>query len=1045
MLYEINVENRRLTSNEYKDWEGPELFNYEFDAELFDLLLYYEITAIHISKTLITVATLDNEIIIFKKSQTFNKIGRTRVSLKSKDEIYIFIALDERKKTLHALSNKDEYFVYKIEYFQDGIEVMEIFREVEIINFFMNEANSMVLLILKSGRCEILTIENETGCKIRFIWTREKIIKNCRMNAIWGSNQTVLWNIGHKLHLYDYNLDKLLLDINLKNYITIDERVSMNKVLVHYSQGNIYVLVKNKIFLLKLQRRESGDYSFSFKLIYKLDDVYSAIDVSNLEIKSLNSVYTCIMTILSNSKDQINMFIFDQFFRVIRHDVIHCKKHFLRDLKRYKYLNESDYVNFEHLQSVPRFLKYEGGQLLIHKNRNQSFLKMESIGIDEIFISCMRRSLVNSSLFLINCDISREMETCIMVKYIQNNPNSVEFVDKILSKRNNLTDSMEELNLYIDLFSYFGQLGDFVRYLKDSESFLKMFTSIKYLQWHFNFVSMLYKKDITLFYYAINSLPIREIITELDWNNKIYSSLLYFMETNVDVDLKAFGREPCNHGALRSSQSQDKVNPDMDIYYYLSYFEVLSWVKVSKEKNIINCLHLLEKFPESELIQSSVINYFDLYSSVDSSSKVRKFIFENSSCVLSTDNCNIIGILIYNNIVGEYNCFFQHVKGKRKDCYIFLKNLLFYQSHYNKNPNNCQIKICLEELAELLNDNLNHIIQLYLEFSAHKFLNFIKLNYDLFSPNQLQYLTECNTSNTSEDIKYDIHSERKYEIEVKAIAMFLLNRKTDALKLLLDNELVFSSLSLVLYFNSDSESIWGQLIDMIFDMKETESNKLNDFMFWYEYLICNPTSKSSQGCYILNILSRFTFPKSQFFFNFLKRDIKDSNQQLDCCCSFHKIPFNVKYLIPEIKKLIIECVNSYKKRTENKKPVNDKIHEKYLKLQIELACTNLDYCNQETNRNIQAYIDNLPKASSINYNKDLCSLCNSKLFFIENKKLSSKVILNHCKHNYHYECYLKHVHINEKSYKFKIGIENISKNNIKCIICQYKLIINHQL
>ncbi|TRY51766.1 putative transmembrane Protein [Cryptosporidium tyzzeri] len=1050
MLYEIRVEDGKSDNiYKWKDSKQPELFSYEFSDDLFNLLLDYEVTAISLNKTLITITTLDNEIIIFKKNREFTKIGKTQVNLRTKEEIFRLIILDESRKILHALSNKDEYLVYKINFSPEKIEVIKIFGEFEVINFFINEVNCKTLLVLKNGKCTIFSLNNELNYETNMILINEKILKNSKINAIWNTkNQLVIWNIGHKLYLYDYNIEKLLLNINLKNYLTIDERVSMNRIIVHYCQGNIYILVKNKVFLFNISKNEKEEYIFNFKLIYMMEDVYSAIDASNIEIQVLNSVYTCIMAILSNSKDQINIFIFDSFFRMVKHDIIHCTKRLLREFRRYKYLNESDYVNMEHLQSVPRFLKLERNQLLIHKNRNQSFLKMKSIEMDELFTICMKKSLIDHSLFLINCDISKEMERCLIIKCIQKNSNSIEFVDKLLSNKMILRDSQQELDLFIDLFNHFGKFHEFIIYLKDSDSFLKMFMEVKDLQWYSNFIYMLYKKDIALFYYVIHYLPIQKIIMELDWNNKVYSGLLFFMENNTDLSLKAFGNGLCNHKTQNKYQMTNLEADKEDVYYYLSYFEVLSWIKITQKQTIINCLHLLEIIPENEMIRDSIINYFNKYSE-DSSNKMGKFIIENVSCILNTDDFIIIGILLYNNIIGEYNIFYNQIKNKKKDCFTFLKHLLFYQINYSNIKvinisDSYQIKICFEEVIDFFSNHLNNIIQVYLEFSAHEFLNFIIINYGLFNTENFQYLSKFDISNVSDNIKYYLNSEKKYIIEVNSIAMFLLNNKTNALQLLIDNGLIFSAMSLILYFNSDNENIWKQLINMILNNEILQINQLDSFMFWYEYFVFSPTNELSDG-HILDVLNKFTLPKSQLLFNNLRKDIfLNSSYSLDCC-NFHNIPYNGKYLTSEVKKTIIECINFCKEKNGNEYfNFDKKIHEKYLKFQIELACTNFDFCNQETNRNIQEYIINLPRASSLNYNTDLCSLCNSKLFFLENKKLSSKVILNHCKHNYHYECYLKQAYVDKKSHKFKIVIENnISKNNIKCIICQYKLLINH--
>ncbi|KAJ1613175.1 RING finger domain-containing protein [Cryptosporidium canis] len=1043
MLYEIRVENGISDHLECEVSDEPELFSYEFYAELFELLLCYDVTAISIGGTLIAITTLGNEVVVFKKNRGFDKVGVTRVYLKGREEIFRSISLDEKRGMLHSLSNKDEYSIYKINFTLEKMEASEICREVGVISFFLNESVGCVLLILKSGRCKVLSMDDETEGRTRIILTHERIIKNCKMSAIWYSAKIILWNIGHKLYMYDYSSDRLILNINLRNYITVDENVSMNKALVHLCEGNIYILVKNKVFLFNLLKDGQGDYMFNFKLIYKLDEVYSAIDVSNIEIRPLNLVYTCIMAILSSSKDQINIFIFDPFFRIIRHDIVHCKKHLLRDLRRYKYLSESDYVNLEHLQSVPRFLKYSGSQLLIHKNRNQSFLRMESIGIDELFISCMSKP-VDHSLFLMNCDISKEMETCIMVKYVQRNSNSFELIDRAISKRSTELDSIEELDLYIDLFSYFDNFSGFIRYFKDSDSFLQLFSEIKDLQWHFNFLSMLYKRDVTLFYYAINSLPVRKMIMELDWNHKIYFGLLYFMETNTSVDLKGFGYGDCNQGASCNYQFQSS-NDKKAVFYYLSYFQVLSWMKVSCEQTMVNCLHLIKKFPENETVQDSILSYFGIYST-EFPGKVKKFVFENSSCVLNTDNKSIIGVIICNNIIGEYKHFYEYIKDRKSDCYLFLKTLLFYQRNYKdlssvSISSDYQIKICSEELVDLMSAHLKHIVQIYLEFSTHQLLSFINTNSGLFSSPNWQYLSELDLSGNYGN---EANSDKRYLVEVKSMAMFLLNKKSDALKLLLDNELVFSCLSLVLYLSSDDKAIWRQLFDMISNTGDMESENLNNFVYWYEYLVCNPTNKSPES-FTLNILSRFAFPKNPLFFNLIRKgSFKDPNQKMDCC-NFHSIPFNEKYLTPEIRRLLSDCMSTFNIGTENCPPETNRIHEKYLKLQIELACANLDYFNHEISRNIEECVETLPQASCINYNSDLCSLCNSKLFFLENRKLSNKVILNHCRHNYHYECYLKHVHINNKSHKFKAGVENnLSKNNIKCIICQYKSTINCQ-
>ncbi|POM85138.1 hypothetical protein CmeUKMEL1_15895 [Cryptosporidium meleagridis] len=1049
MLFEIKVEDGKSDNiNKLQDSKQPELFSYEFSDDLFNLLLDYDVTAISLNKTLITITTLDNEIIIFKKNTEFTKIGKTQVNLKKKEEILRFIILDEDRQILHALSNKDKYLVYKINFSPEKIEVIKIFEEFEVINFFNNEINFKTLLILKNGKCIIFSLNNELKYETNMILTNEKILKNSKINAIWNTkNQLVIWNIGHKLYLYDYNFEKLLLNINLKNYLTIDERASLNRIIVHYCQGNIYILVKNKVFLFKIAKNEKEEYIFNFKLIYMMEDVYSAIDASNIEIQVLNSVYTCIMAILCNSKDQINIFIFDSFFRMVKHDIIHCKKRLLREFRRYKYLNESDYVNMEHLQSIPRFLKLERNQLLIHKNKNQSFLKMKSIEMDEFFTLCMKKSLIDYSLFLINCDISKEMERYLIIKCIQKNSNSIEFVDKLLSNKMILRDSKQELDLFIDLFNHFGKFHEFIIYLKDSDSFLKMFIEVKDLQWYSNFIYMLYKKDISLFYYVIHNLPIQKIIMELDWNNKVYSGLLFFMENNTDLGLKAFGNGLCNHKTLNKYQLANLEPDKEDAYYYLSYFEVLSWMKITQEQNIINCLHLLKIIPENEMIRDSIINYFNKYSE-DSSNKMKKFIIENLSCILNTDDFIIIGVLIYNNIIGEYNIFYNRIKNK-KDCFTFLKQLLFYQINYSKNKvinisDNYQIKICFEEVINFFSNYLNNIIQVYLEFSVHEFLNFIVINYGLFNTENFQYLAKFDITNILDNIEHDLNSEKKYIIEVNSIAMFLLNNKTNAIQLLIDNGFVFSALSLILYFNSDNENIWEQFINMILNNEIKQVNQSDSFMFWYEYFMFSPTNKLSDD-HVLDVLNKFTLPKSQLLFNILRKDLFLNSDHSLNCCNFHNIPFNDKCLTSEVKRTIIKYVDSFKEKNRHKYfNFDKKIHEKYLKFQIELACTNFDFCNQETNRNIQEYIINLPRASSLNYNTDLCSLCNSKLFFLENKKLSSKVILNHCKHNYHYECYLKHAHLDKKSHKFKVFIENsILKNNIKCIICQYKLLINH--
>ncbi|KAF7458910.1 protein with RING finger domain at C-terminus [Cryptosporidium felis] len=1048
MLYNIKVQDGEL-GIEKKDSSSIELFKYEFCHELLELLHGYEIASINICENYIVAATLDNFIIFFRKNLEFKKVGKFKINIRS-DGIFKRLRFCEAKNVLHLLSSKAEYMIVGVDISSRNLHPKNLFQESGIAQFSFEQQGCKVLLVLNSGHHKLLVIKNlEIEAKQVDIFEQVKVKNDGsvnRINVIWDFNgEAALWNIGLKIHYYDFEKRKSLLKINLKSNLTLEEKAWENKIFLYSNSNNLYILIKNKVFLCKITKDDKNGedrYSYKIILIHKLATLYSIIDVSSISVLPFNSAFTCIMTIMSNSKDQLNIFIFDSFFRPVRHNIIHCRKQVLKESKRNKYLRETEYINLEHLQKVPRFLKFDSTQILIHKNRNQSFLRMESLGAEDIFRFCIKDDLVNESIFLLDCGISKEMEFCYLLKFMERNPSpdSIQKIDFMLSRLRASTignNPKEEFDLFAELFKYFGRFEDFIYYIKESEYFLLLFMSIQDLFWYSNFVTGLFKENIVLFYHVISNLPIKEIYLKLDFSNKVYSGLLYYMESNVNIDLRRFSRISCSHENEKLTKNSEVER----VYYYLSYIVVLSWIKFSRIQTLKSYLHLLQEFPNNEVIQELIIFYFNQYcSSVDGNTK--KILSESISCILSTDDPQIISTLIISQINGDYDYYFNLVE-KRKDSFVFIKELVRFHQ------NNQLIDYDFDEnrLSEFFLGHINHISELYLEFSKHLLLDHILQNHNLLNLKMHQELIASYANFPDNDINQSLEFDRKFLLEAESIILFLLNEKVESVKLLLSNGLVFSCLSLLLFFSPEDDDMWKIFVDMIVHSKQDIGEQvLDELYYWLEYFIYSnfqTYSSEKQEESVLNIFSNFTFSKSQYYFKILRRNKKTSVEIPNNCCNWHNIPFCDKFITKEMGNKIMKVIyvlNESNEGNENSLISNTRdnnLHENYIKLQLGLACSNYDFLHQEINNKIQNYIQGISSSSVMNLESELCLLCNSKLFLVNNQKITNKVVLNHCRHNYHYECFLKFAHVNEKSHKLKADYEyNIYKGTIKCIYCQ---------
>ncbi|KAH8739622.1 protein with RING finger domain at C-terminus [Cryptosporidium ryanae] len=1087
MYYRIKVEDGEFSE---KDEHSKELvtIKYKFHKELFELLVDYDVSCIDISGSYIIIATAENELFVFNNYGTYGQINNFR--LKKRFYFTKKLIYNERDHRIHILGNKSKYEIY---YFslnsncEDTTDLKPIYDEENVFDMFVNKKSRQSLLIKKNGDFKLLN--NEDNKSRLLIRLRNTDLINSKINLIWTKDDSyIIWCINFELFVYDLNYDDVIIKLNLSGVIKIDQGLKYCDINLYCMFENVYILVSNVIYLLEIKKDSEyemvncqynntdflynkaflnnieNSVQYNLKLVYKLDDSYSIVDVSKISIDPFNLKYTCVIATLVNSKDQLSVFTFDFLFRIVKHDKIYCKKYnyYLKDDDINKGNSEKlfinkEYVNLLSYENKPKFLKIGKSQLLIHKNKNKSYLIVDYSSQQELLLSRIKSDELSSNIFgLLDAKVSKEFQIYLIIKYINTEKEKVSFdlLDYILTKYSIIENGTNEFDIYVDIFNYYGVLSEFIQYVKRSNYFLELYTSIKDVNWHVNFLKLVLKKDPSLFYYVIKSFPIKETLLNYNKEKEIFLNLINYME-NKNCNLKRYIKCTCVYKNKNASKTPQVGNDGGDIngneyYFYLSYIALLLRIKTGLDKLIKYCFHLMSDYPSTELIQSVALDYF-ISLSENELINIKEFIMNSVYCILNTDNKLIVERVLLNNIANECERYYKVLNASEYYSFIFMKHLRYYYNKHKKKYNNIEgnlnmkllnqngSNINFEELENFQKKNMLKTVELHLSNSSHLLLDYILENSGLI--NHELALKLMNDYITKHKNEYD-NEYFCIVIEAKSIILYLMGKKIDAFNLLIENGNVYGCLSLILSFNACSDNIFVSMVRIVIEHNDNEC--IQDLLYWYYYFIDNPIGELLS--HNKEYLKGLVFTKSDYYYNVINK--LDSKKNTNSCCFWHSIPFNLDYIqkinfdaIANDFNIIIESrKNKAGDNVDSSGNVVSKrtVHEDYLKSQLNLSSIYWNYYDEIFNSQIYDYADNISKANIINVKNEKCSLCNLKLFYHENDKVCNKVIVHHCSHNYHHECLVKISHLNEKSRKFKVNIENsISKNYFRCIICRF--------
>ncbi|KAK6587784.1 hypothetical protein RS030_81220 [Cryptosporidium xiaoi] len=1084
MYYKIRVEDGEFS---IKDKHNDELgiIKYKFHRDLFELLVDYDISCIDISELYIIIITSKNEIFVFKNDGNYRKIGHFK--LKNKSYISKKLKYNEEDNKIHILWNNNQYEVY---YFSLNInnrenkhELKLLYSDDNVFDMFINKKLKKVILI--KNNCDFIMLDGESNESRLLIRLRNNNIRNSRINLIWAKNGSyIIWSVNSELFVYDVKIDNLIIKLNIGGAIKIDDGLNYCKVNLYWKSNQIYILISNMIYLLEIKESEDeivkytrnnvnlvseNDFlsnrninlaQYNLKLIYRLNDLYSIVDVSKIRIKPFNSKFTCIIAILENSRDQLSVIIFDFLFRIVKHDKIYCRKYNynVKD-ENDNYIDEVDidgksfsskeYVNLKSYENKPEFIKIGKDQLLIHKNKNKSYLIMDYSTQSDLFLTKIRGCGLPSNFFCsFNERINKEFQLYLIIKYVTSEKERISFelLDHILAKYSNIENSTNEFDIYIEMFNYYGILPEFIHYMNKSTYFFELFMNIKDISWYINFLKLVLKKSSSLFYYVLKNSPIKKILSSYDTRKEFCSNLINYMEkinvkTKKYIDCNCINEgENMNKMIRLKNKNQININSD-EHYFYLSYIVLLSWRKMRLDKLLKYCFHLMIDYSSVELFQDAALDYYRALTESDIVD-INEFIMNSLYCILGTDNSVILEKMLLNNITDWYECFCK-LNGSEYYLFIFIKHLMHY---YNKQKKTNRKSICtnLKGIEVLIENNIAKIIELYLNNTSHFLPDCILenksfLNYEVTLELINNYIDKCE-NRYNDEYFYIV-------IETKSIILYLMGEQINAFKLLIENENVYGCLSLVLNFNTNCDEMFGIILKLVCERKNNKC--LQDLLYWYYYFIDNPICELS----IQNNehLKGFIFPKSDYYYNIINKF--NSKKDTMNCCFWHNIPFNSKYIQAINYDAIIN--NFILIVDDNKAKISENVdfsfsnivsrrnvHENYLKVQLNLSSIYWNYWNKTLDNQIYEHADNISKANILNIKNETCSLCNLKLFYCNNEKISNKVIVHHCNHNYHHECLVKISHLNEKSRKFKVNIDNnISKNYFRCIICRLNWVI----
>ncbi|KAL7068451.1 hypothetical protein ACR3K2_10600 [Cryptosporidium serpentis] len=885
--------------------------------------------------------------------------------------------------------------------------------------------------------------------------------------------------------------------------------------------------------------------------ILTLPKKYKIISIKPFYITPFKNSFIAMLLMSQDYFNEIELILLDKLFHVITHHSIkfftrllynennninsnnyRCIDLLVNKPKIYNFFKTQMIINFNQNKSFIMISRTSSDNLLwwyTKKNKISHVLYLidENISYDmeiKIIIDLLKKNKVKESLDILKRRIYFN-NSLIYSYYLNNKIEDLLFV-------------------YIDLYNFFGHFEEFITLLIEYKYIILI--SINSMKWFFKLIKCIFVYDIKLFIFILNSWFDVIIKKEFSDNEITYQEkLLFFIRINEPwvSELKLCSGLSSLILKKEKGYIDNIINCKRRLNILFGYIKILQLCqrKSSYEEIFIICIHILNKYINNNNIFEEIL--IDVINKI-SSNDLGQVIIEHINCILLINNQNILELLLFSGYVSIkilYDC----IKDNKNSTFIFLKFLVYWEDKLVDSTNYindsfCSFNIsrkkrnifakyeikdtlnnflyCFDENINdylLLNDvknlknNFKILPLLYVEFAPHQLLNFIldfkeKLDFDILI-NKINDKIEDLNINFSKFVEYnelngkifdnEVIYSHIYLIEAKCLSLFLNNKPnnqkelfySDLFKILLNRNLVFSCISLIILHKEEIEFLWLNFIKQLYSSND---QNIENFIIWADYIL-KKAFNSDLNCYQLqNIYSNNSGRK--YFENILAYFNCHYNCSLSIfCCDWHYLPFNFELfeskLFDELKRLI---KLSKAQIFQNIKTIDSFIDLgilSHLKFNLTIASSNSNFLLSAQKSLKQYFLVKLSNSIIISKDTDYCNIC-FKLLLNPNftKKLYKKVrkiesILNdnktpryypcnsiksinsgsleinnfclndfqdvnegsiiifNCGHSYHYYCYFYEI----SNSKILSDYLNMASDSLKCIVCLYNNTISH--
>ncbi|EEA05142.1 uncharacterized protein CMU_042150 [Cryptosporidium muris RN66] len=1020
------------------------------------------------------------------------------------------------------------------------IKLIEIIKSLEEI-----------VLITTEGHIILANIPNDNQIQnIRTIY-RNKLYDTRNLTIIYSNQDEeyfLYWVVNNYLYIYDIKHKNTIVIYPLKQYINNNNSLSNSIILFKHSNQQ-YISIQNRIFSIYIYKELSESTLRNIKLIYILTipEKYKIISVRPFYITPFKNSFIAILLMNQECFNEIELILLDKLFHVITH---HNIKFLTRSLyNEDNNINSNNYIDL--LVNKPKIYNFLKTQMIINFNHNKSFIMISRTSSDDLLWWYNKKNEINHVLYLIDENISYDMEIKIIIDLLKKNKvkESLDILKRRIYFNNSLiysyylNNKIEDLLfVYMNLYNFFGYFEEFVTLLIEYKYIILI--SINSMKWFFKLIKCVFVYDIKLFIFILNSWF--DVIKKEFSDNEItyQEKLLFFIRINEPwiSELKLCSGLSSLFLKKEKGYIDNIINCKRKLNILFGYIKILQLYqrKSSYEEIFIICIHILNKCIDNNIFEEILIDIIDKISSND----IGQIIIEHINCILLINNQNILELLLFGGYVSIkilYDC----IKNNKNSTFIFFKFLVYWQDKLVDSTNyikdsffsfnisrkkksivaNYEIKNISNNVLYCLDENINDYLLLddvkgiknsfkilpllYVEFAPHQLLNFIlkfkeKLDFNILV-NEINNKIEGLNVDFSKFVEYNELNRRNFDnevihshiylIEAKCLSLFLNNKSNnqkellynDLFKTLLNRNLVFSCISLIILYKEEIEFLWLSFIEQLYS---SNNQNIENFIIWADY-ISKKAFNSDLNCYQLqNIYSNN--PVRKYVENILAYFNSHYNCSLSIfCCDWHYLPFNFELfeskLLDELKRLInFSKVQIF----QNVKTIDSFIDLgvlSHLKFNLTIASSSSNVLLSAQKSLKQYFLVKLSNSIIISKDTDYCNIC-FRLLLNPNftKKLHKKIkkvesILNdnktpkyypynsirgissgsldinnfslkdfqdvnegsivifNCGHSYHYYCYFYEI----SHSKILSEYLNMVSDSLKCIICLYNNTMSH--